>query len=58
MPNDGSIGPLPPTNRQVSHPFCEIYHFGADGKIIGGRAYFDMYGMLVQLGHAEPPPES
>jgi predicted ester cyclase len=56
--NDGSFGPLPPTNRQVSHPFCEIYHFGSDGKIIGGRAYLDMYGMLVQLGHAEPPPGS
>jgi predicted ester cyclase len=53
--NDGSLGPLPPTNRRISLPFCEIYHFGSDGKVIGGHAYFDMYGMLVQLGHAEPP---
>jgi steroid delta-isomerase-like uncharacterized protein len=56
--NDGSLGSLPSTNRPVSLPLCEIYHFGTDGKITGGRAYFDVYGMLVQLGHAEPPPQS
>ena len=47
--NDGSIGPMPPTNRRVELPFCEIYHFGSDGKVIGGHPYFDMYGMLEQL---------
>jgi steroid delta-isomerase-like uncharacterized protein len=56
--NDGPIGPLPASNRKVAIPFCEIYHFGPDGKVVSGNAYFDMYGMLVQLGHAEPPPAS
>jgi predicted ester cyclase len=53
--NDGPLGPMPPTNRHVDLPYCEIYHFDSDGKIAGGHAYFDMYGLLVQLGHAEPP---
>ena len=56
--NDGPLGPMPATNRRIELPYCEIYHFGPDGKIIGGHAYFDMYGMLVQLGHAEPPADS
>jgi predicted ester cyclase len=56
--HDGPLGPMPPTNRRVELPYCEIYHFGSDGKIIGGRAYFDMYGLLVQLGHAEAPSGS
>ena len=53
--NDGPLGPLPPTNRHVELPYCEIYHYGSDGQVVGGHAYFDMYGMLVQLGHADPP---
>lgn len=53
--NDGALGPMPPTNRSAELPYCEIWHVGSDGKIIGGHAYFDMYGLLVQLGHAESP---
>jgi steroid delta-isomerase-like uncharacterized protein len=53
--NDGPLAGMPATNRPLSLPFCEIYHFGSDGKVTGGTAYFDMYGMLVQLGHAQPP---
>jgi steroid delta-isomerase-like uncharacterized protein len=56
--NDGPVGPMPATNRRIAIPFCEIYHFGPDGKVVSGNAYFDMYGMLVQLGHIDPPPES
>jgi ketosteroid isomerase-like protein len=52
--NDGQLGPMPPTSRRVDLPYCEVYHFGSDGKVSGGHAYFDMYGLLVQLGHAEP----
>jgi steroid delta-isomerase-like uncharacterized protein len=53
--NDGPLGPMPATNRPLSLPFCEIYHFGPDGKVIGGGSYFDSFAMLVQLGHAQPP---
>ena len=53
--NDGVMAGMPATNRPINIPFCEIYHFGSDGKITSGTAYFDMYAMLVQLGHAQPP---
>ena len=49
--NDGLLGAMPPTNRRIELPYCEIYHFDSDGKVIGGHAYFDNYGLLVQLGH-------
>lgn len=54
--NDGPLGPMPATNRHLDLPYCEIYHFGPSGEVVGGQAYFDLYGMLVQLGHVEPPP--
>ena len=54
--NDGALGPMPATGRSVVLPYAEIYHFDADGKVSGGRAYFDQLGMLVQLGLAEAPP--
>ena len=53
--NDGPLAGMPATNRPLSLPFCEIYHFGPDGKVTGGSSYFDTYSMLVQLGHAQPP---
>ena len=51
--------------RGISHKgpdaFANDYSKGwadsfSDGKVVGGQAHFDMYGMLVQLGHAEAPP--
>ena len=54
--NDGPMGPFQqPTGRKVSVPFCDIYEFDAQGKIVRGQTYFDMLSMLVQLGHAERP---
>jgi steroid delta-isomerase-like uncharacterized protein len=53
--NDGPLGPMPATGRSVELPYLEIYHFDADGKVVGGRAYFDQLGLLTQLGHAEAP---
>ena len=53
--NDGPLGPMPATNCRIELPYCEIYHFNSDGKIVSGNAYFDMYGLLVQLGHVQPP---
>jgi steroid delta-isomerase-like uncharacterized protein len=55
--NDGPLGPLPATGRRGEVPYLEIYHFNADGQVIGGRAYFDQLALLVQLGHAEAPAE-
>ena len=54
--NDGPMGPFQqPTGRKVSVPFCDIYEFDPQGKIVRGQTYFDMLSMLVQLGHAERP---
>ena len=54
--NDGPMGPFQKaTGRAVSLPFCDIYQFDAEGRIIRGESYFDMLSMLVQLGHAERP---
>jgi steroid delta-isomerase-like uncharacterized protein len=56
--NDGPLGPMPASNREAAVPYCEVYEFDAQGKITGGRAYFDQFGLMVQLGHAEPPPDA
>jgi steroid delta-isomerase-like uncharacterized protein len=53
--NDGPLGSLPATGRPGEVPYVEIYHFDGDGKVTGGRAYFDQLAMLIQLGHAEAP---
>ena len=52
--HDGQLGPIPATGKSVKLPYCEIYHIGSDGKVVGGRSYFDAYGLAVQLGVAEP----
>lgn len=54
--HDGPLGPVPATGRSVSLPYLEIYHFAADGKITSGRAYFDMLGLMQQLGIAAGVP--
>ncbi len=51
--NDGSVADLPPTGKHASQSICEVYRFGPDGKVIGGRSYYDQLGILAQLGHAE-----
>lgn len=50
--HDGPLGPIPATGKSVSLPYVEISHFDADGKITSGRAYFDMLGLMTQLGVA------
>jgi predicted ester cyclase len=54
--NDGPLGPLPPTGRQVSMRFCEIREHDANGQVVRGELFYDQVTMLVQLGHM-PPPE-
>lgn len=52
--NDGPFSGLPPTNRRVSFPFCEIVRFDKQGNMAGGAAYYDLYSVLTQLGHVKP----
>ena len=51
--NDGSIGGLPPTGKHASQQICEVYRFDSEGKVVGGRSYYDQLGILAQLGRAE-----
>jgi steroid delta-isomerase-like uncharacterized protein len=44
-------GDIPPTGRAVEMRFCEIYDL-RDGKVTGGRMYFDSATLLQQLGVA------
>jgi len=49
--NDGHLGSMKPTGRKMSLPFCEICHFGKQGRIVSGGCYYDQYTLLTQLGH-------
>lgn len=51
--NDGPVADFPSTGKHASQHICEVYRFGRDGKVIGGRSYYDQLGILAQLGHAE-----
>src|SRR4051794_23979516 len=42
-------GELPPTNRQINVPACQIVRV-ADGKLVETIHYFDMLTLLEQLG--------
>jgi hypothetical protein len=52
--NDGPLGELPPSGRQLDLPFCELCRW-QDGKIVEGAIYYDTGTMMVQLGHMSPP---
>ena len=48
------MGDIPPTGRHVEVPFIDIYEV-RDGKITGGRTYFDTATMMRQLGMMPEP---
>ena len=49
--NDGPLGPFPPTGKKWALPICEMWHFDADGRVVGGEIYYDQVSLLKQLGH-------
>jgi hypothetical protein len=51
--NDRAYGDFPGTNRPFTVDLCTMTKW-QDGKIIEDHVYYDLYGVLVQLGHAEP----
>jgi hypothetical protein len=53
--NDGPFGPFPATGREVPTPFCEVREYDADGKVVRAEWYYDQLGMLIRLGHMQPP---
>jgi len=47
--HDGPFGPFPATGKEFALPLCEMWHFDADGKIVGGDLYYDQVTLLTQL---------
>ena len=53
--NDGPMGPMPATGKQMNMPFCELMHWNTDGKADRGEIYYDQVTMMTQLGMMEAP---
>ncbi len=47
--NDGPLGPFPATGKEWALPICEMWHFDADGRVVGGEIYYDQVSLLTQL---------
>ena len=52
---DGPLGPFPPTGNEFALPLCEMWHFDADGRVVGGDLYYDQVTLLTQLGLMPQP---
>jgi steroid delta-isomerase-like uncharacterized protein len=55
--HDGPLGPFPATGRAFTLPLCELWHFDAGGRVVGGDLYYDQVSLLTQLG-LMPQPSS
>jgi steroid delta-isomerase-like uncharacterized protein len=51
--NDGPYGGLEASGLPFEVRFCNIVRW-RDGRIIEDHLYYDLYGVLAQLGHADP----
>jgi len=47
--NDGPLGSFPATGKEWTLPICEMWHFDADGRVVGGEIYYDQVSLLAQL---------
>ena len=47
--NDGPLGAFPATRKAWTLPICEMWHFDADGRVVGGEIYYDQVSLLTQL---------
>jgi predicted ester cyclase len=53
--HDGPLGPLPATGNRFALPLCELWHFDAGGRVVGGDLYYDQVSLLTQLGLLPQP---
>jgi steroid delta-isomerase-like uncharacterized protein len=51
--NDGPLGPLPASGKQLNHRFCEVLRFNEQGQLVSMTLYYDQLSLLEQLGHAQ-----
>lgn len=56
--NDGPLGTFSATRKRLDLPYCEITRFDAQGKIQQVTAYYDLLGMMSQLGHLQKPSDA
>ena len=52
---DGQMDQFPASHKPYSLDICEVWHFNADGEADEGHNYSDGLGLLIQLGHIQPP---
>ena len=52
---DGPLGPFPATSKSFELPLCELWHFDASGRVVGGDLYYDQVSLLMQLGLMPQP---
>jgi steroid delta-isomerase-like uncharacterized protein len=48
--HDGPLGPFPATGKAFALPLCEMWHFDATGRVVGGDLYYDQVSLLMQVG--------
>lgn len=53
--NDGPVGPMPASGKNMDMPFCELLHWDAEGRMDRGEIYYDQVTMMTQLGFMEAP---
>ena len=41
---------IPPTNKSFHVEFCTVAHWSGDGEILEERLFYDLVGLLKQLG--------
>ena len=52
---DGPMEPFPASNKPYSLDVCELWRFNSEGEAIEAHNYSDGLGLLMQLGHIQPP---
>ena len=53
--HDGPLGPFPATGKTFALELCELWHFDASGRVVGGDLYYDQVSLLMQLGLLPQP---
>ncbi len=56
--NDGPLGPMSASGRHFTTRGVQILHFDREGRIVAHDNFFDQLSMMIQLGFAQPPPQS
>ena len=52
---EGPGGTIPPTNKRVEIPFAAFVSLDSSGLVTEERRYYDMAGMMMQLGLVPSP---